>query len=150
MSKETIYFRPARPRLKDNWAFFVISVILLGLFLSTIFAPKPPSTFILVSTFVLWSGGLYLICRNRFPGDPTLAVSQNGFLYKRGRRVEQLSWDEVDEILSDDTLNIMTFVAKPSGSSIKMYPNMVSEDGREWSMLIEDYWQPRDDLTLAE
>lgn len=147
MSKETIEFRPERPRLKDSWAFFGISVILAALLLSTIFAPKPASTFLLLSGFALWICGLYLTCRNRFPGDPTLVVSEDGVLYKRGRRIEQLSWDEVDRIVSDETLNIMTFVAKPSGSSIKTHPRMVSADGREWSMLIENYWQPRDYLT---
>ena len=150
VSKKSIYFRPVRPRLKENWAFLVISVILIALMLSAILAPKPQSAYLLLATFVLWSGGLYLICRNRFPGDPTLVVSEEGVLYKRGRRVQKLSWDEVDQIVSDGTLNLMTFVAKPGRTSISMYPEMVSADGRQWSMLIEDYWQPNDALARAE
>lgn len=118
----------------------------MALTLSAIFGPKPPSAFLLLATFVLWSGGLYLLCRNRFPGDPTLVVSEEGFLYTRGRRIQKLSWDEVDQIVHDEMLNIMTFIAKPGGTSIRMHPEMVSADGRQWTMLIENYWQPEDAL----
>jgi hypothetical protein len=51
-------------------------------------------------------------------------------------------WNELSGILTDGTSDTMIFVGKRDGQRITTYCRMVAADGRDWAMMIEDYWVP--------
>jgi hypothetical protein len=142
VKKEAIEFRPARPPLRTLWPLVILTPLFLILAPRILMHPAPWDVVGLIGGALLIAGGLWMWFRQRFPGDPTLRVDARGMSYVRGRRERALKWSEVAAIQVDFTLDRMLFVPKSGAKPIVMHINMVSADGRQWAMLIEDYWRP--------
>jgi hypothetical protein len=138
---EAIEFRPARPPLRKLWPLGILLPLFLMLAPRIFMNPTPRDVAGLVGLGLLIVGGIWLWFRQRFPGDPTLRVDSKGMTYSRSGRERGLKWTEISEIQADFTLDRMLFVPKSGERPIVMRLNMVSADGRDWAMLIENYWR---------
>jgi hypothetical protein len=139
---EPMEFRPARPPLRQLWPLGILSPLFVIIAPGIVTHPTKESVVGLAGGSLLILGGIWLWFRQRFPGDPRLRVDAFGMSYVRGERERALRWSQVEAILVDFTLDRMLFVPTSGEKPIVMHRNMVSADGQEWAMLIENYWQP--------